>query len=549
MPLLQSSSDRSKNSRISLGESHNSTYYVCKSPENVKPNKGELTCSSSEKSSVGKLMKNSVMTQIDRCQSNESNNRHVVDKTLQLPQFLTCARTNWCTPEATNDKQCQKYERERPTNDRQRLNTERERLTNDRQKQTNDRQRPNIETERPANDRRRPHTERDRPTKDRQRPTNDQHRSTNDRPKSIKNSYGSSNNNPQPMKDRRNSTNFRPVLSDDRLKPSNSSDGPLTASSGTSGYYSSGGASELESCPSIDSVETSVVVMENKPIVVKHVQSADDFTSKMKQEVSKFKRKNMSKVAYTNSGNCCEHNLLNIDGIAGVQNENLVKTNEFYVNWCNTNYNDNDLFNINMEENKFNVDMKNEINTFKFDKAKNNNFQGETTVNNRSHMETIDNNPFSVETMNINKYEKINDNELNVRTKDDNRLANDTTDEYTFDDEIIDNYSSERSEMESQYLSNIKEVRASPTAQLEEFQCYSQPPNIFEDLHRANLSFSGCGFLGIYHVGVAACLRRLAPQLTKTCSAGTSAGALAAALMICNSDLGKLTAYVYNEEL
>ena len=28
-----------------------------------------------------------------------------------------------------------------------------------------------------------------------------------------------------------------------------------------------------------------------------------------------------------------------------------------------------------------------------------------------------------------------------------------------------------------------------------------------------NISFSGCGFLGLYHVGVASCIKTYAPQL------------------------------------
>ena len=28
-----------------------------------------------------------------------------------------------------------------------------------------------------------------------------------------------------------------------------------------------------------------------------------------------------------------------------------------------------------------------------------------------------------------------------------------------------------------------------------------------------NVSFAGCGFLGLYHVGVASCLKTYAPQL------------------------------------
>lgn len=48
-----------------------------------------------------------------------------------------------------------------------------------------------------------------------------------------------------------------------------------------------------------------------------------------------------------------------------------------------------------------------------------------------------------------------------------------------------------------------------------------------------NLSFCGCGFLGIYHVGVASCFHRYAPQLSKHKISGSSAGALVALSHIC----------------
>ncbi|XP_037726433.1 1-acylglycerol-3-phosphate O-acyltransferase Pnpla3 [Drosophila subpulchrella] len=51
---------------------------------------------------------------------------------------------------------------------------------------------------------------------------------------------------------------------------------------------------------------------------------------------------------------------------------------------------------------------------------------------------------------------------------------------------------------------------------------------------RRSLSFAGCGFLGIYHVGVAVCLRQYAPQLLLERIAGASAGALAACCLICD---------------
>lgn len=54
---------------------------------------------------------------------------------------------------------------------------------------------------------------------------------------------------------------------------------------------------------------------------------------------------------------------------------------------------------------------------------------------------------------------------------------------------------------------------------------------------RRSLSFSGCGFLGIYHVGVAVCLRQHAPQLLLERIAGASAGALAACCLICDLPL------------
>ncbi|KAJ8982978.1 hypothetical protein NQ317_001418 [Molorchus minor] len=49
-----------------------------------------------------------------------------------------------------------------------------------------------------------------------------------------------------------------------------------------------------------------------------------------------------------------------------------------------------------------------------------------------------------------------------------------------------------------------------------------------------NLSFAGCGFLGIYHVGVACCFRKYAPHLLLNKISGASAGALAACCLICD---------------
>lgn len=50
-----------------------------------------------------------------------------------------------------------------------------------------------------------------------------------------------------------------------------------------------------------------------------------------------------------------------------------------------------------------------------------------------------------------------------------------------------------------------------------------------------NLSFAGCGFLGIYHFGVINCLRSFAPHLfTNKSISGASAGAIAAVSLICD---------------
>ncbi|KAJ8676236.1 hypothetical protein QAD02_012022 [Eretmocerus hayati] len=49
-----------------------------------------------------------------------------------------------------------------------------------------------------------------------------------------------------------------------------------------------------------------------------------------------------------------------------------------------------------------------------------------------------------------------------------------------------------------------------------------------------NLSFAGCGFLGIYHVGVAACFKKYAPHLLLDKVSGASAGAIAACCLLCD---------------
>ena len=49
-----------------------------------------------------------------------------------------------------------------------------------------------------------------------------------------------------------------------------------------------------------------------------------------------------------------------------------------------------------------------------------------------------------------------------------------------------------------------------------------------------SFSFSGCGFMGLYHVGVASCLREYAPISPDTKFLGASAGSLVAACLACD---------------
>ena len=54
-----------------------------------------------------------------------------------------------------------------------------------------------------------------------------------------------------------------------------------------------------------------------------------------------------------------------------------------------------------------------------------------------------------------------------------------------------------------------------------------------------HLSLSGCGFLGLYHVGVISAFHEYARHLCQSKIAGASAGSLAAACLICDVAFGK----------
>lgn len=56
-----------------------------------------------------------------------------------------------------------------------------------------------------------------------------------------------------------------------------------------------------------------------------------------------------------------------------------------------------------------------------------------------------------------------------------------------------------------------------------------------------NISFAGCGFLGVYHIGVASCLREHASFLVANATHiyGASAGALTATALVTGACLGE----------
>lgn len=58
-----------------------------------------------------------------------------------------------------------------------------------------------------------------------------------------------------------------------------------------------------------------------------------------------------------------------------------------------------------------------------------------------------------------------------------------------------------------------------------------------------SFSFSGCGFLGVYHIGVASCLREHTDVVNRKeiRFAGASAGALVATTLLCDVDFGEMT--------
>uniref|UniRef100_A0A1B6GS74 triacylglycerol lipase n=1 Tax=Cuerna arida TaxID=1464854 RepID=A0A1B6GS74_9HEMI len=63
---------------------------------------------------------------------------------------------------------------------------------------------------------------------------------------------------------------------------------------------------------------------------------------------------------------------------------------------------------------------------------------------------------------------------------------------------------------------------------------------------RMNLSFAGCGFLGIYHIGVAVCFKKYAPHILLNRISGASAGGIAACYLLCDLPISSVTSDVLN---
>lgn len=67
-----------------------------------------------------------------------------------------------------------------------------------------------------------------------------------------------------------------------------------------------------------------------------------------------------------------------------------------------------------------------------------------------------------------------------------------------------------------------------------------------EETKDLNLTFSGCGFLGIYHLGVVSCLKENAPALLKRvkCYGGASAGSFAAIALLLDLNVSDSAEFV-----
>ncbi|KAK7602011.1 hypothetical protein V9T40_009452 [Parthenolecanium corni] len=63
-------------------------------------------------------------------------------------------------------------------------------------------------------------------------------------------------------------------------------------------------------------------------------------------------------------------------------------------------------------------------------------------------------------------------------------------------------------------------------------------------MENVNISFAGCGFLGIYYVGVSSCFKEYAPHLLLNKISGASIGAIAASCLLTEVSLGTFTSEI-----
>lgn len=71
------------------------------------------------------------------------------------------------------------------------------------------------------------------------------------------------------------------------------------------------------------------------------------------------------------------------------------------------------------------------------------------------------------------------------------------------------------------------------------WRCWERKKGTMSD-NGVSFSFAGCGFLGIYQIGVASCLHQQVPHLLENAKfAGASAGAVIACCLMCDVPMGK----------
>lgn len=115
----------------------------------------------------------------------------------------------------------------------------------------------------------------------------------------------------------------------------------------------------------------------------------------------------------------------------------------------------------------------------------------------------------------------------NSQTSDSTRQQQDHRDDVADENKNIHYHSSPLTNLEERATRNDKQ-----SANLVKRAKKDKKANNSEEV---NLSFCGCGFLGIYHVGVASCFHEYAPQLSMQKISGSSAGALVAVAHICGN--------------